>query len=748
MDIRKFFNKRLKTDHVIHAVDNDNQCKDLTEDNVCINFASSSNAEHSVNTSNINVADVGLQADYCSQPSTSAHTTSSTPNIKGNTNDSFDIGNCFDNIPTNNYVIYSMLTNPWKPDSSYNFKDDVIAGKRPFLREWYNTYPWLAYSRSGKGALCKSCVLFKPRVSHGSYQSGFITRPFNNYKKFHEYAKSHALSQWHREAVEKSSNFLSVMDGEKQSVDVLVNEGLAHQIESNRNKLKPIVSSIIFCATHDLPLRGKQDTHAVFNDLLRFREESGDVTLADHLKHGPKNASYISHRVQNVLIETSANVLRNELIGKINSNEIFSILADETMDISGVEQLSLGVRYFDTSDKCIKEDFLGFTPLQDGLGAENVASAIISTLTSWGLNLNNVVGQGYDGCSTMAGHITGVHKRINEKFPMALYFHCSSHKLNLVVNDLNRLPQVRNTVGTVKEVIKFFRENGQRRAVIGTLQKLCETRWTEKYKAIRKFNEQFVDIAQALENLSMEGNKDTRQKAFQLHCAVTTTSFLICMQVIAVYSSKLEIVTQMLQSPSVDLLKVSTHIQRLAEIFKSDRTNSVEEFAKKMLTIEQNAAALCVTLTKPRVIGGTQIHRSNQPSETLNDYFRVSVFLPYLDSLVQSLSDRFSEKNQPAFEIFNMHPKVMKALPKEKYESSVVKIAEMYGKLLDNFKDESVLWYDLWANTPADYKDLEKMHLIDVLQHEHVYFLPSVAKALKIALCLPPTTCTIERSFR
>jgi hypothetical protein len=130
MDIRKFFNKRLKTDHVIHAVDNDNQCKDLTEDNVCINF-----------------------------------NTSSTPNIKGNTNDSFDIGNCLDNIPTNNYVIYSMLTNPWKPDSSYNFKDDVIAGKRPFLREWYNTYPWLAYSRSGKGALCKSCVLFKPAHS-------------------------------------------------------------------------------------------------------------------------------------------------------------------------------------------------------------------------------------------------------------------------------------------------------------------------------------------------------------------------------------------------------------------------------------------------------------------------------------------------------------------------------------------------------------------------------------------------------
>ncbi len=136
------------------------------------------------------------------------------------------------------------------------------------------------------------------------------------------------------------------------------------------------------------------------------------------------------------------------------------------------------------------------------------------------------------------------------------------------------------------------------------------------------------------------------------------------MQIIAVYLSKLEIVTQMLQGPSVDLLRVSTHIQRLIDIFKTDRLNSVEEIGKTMTTVEQHAAALGVTLTKPRIINGKQVHRSNQPSETLSDYFRVSFFLPYLDSLVVSLSERFSEKNRPAFEIFNLQPKVMKTMSK------------------------------------------------------------------------------------
>lgn len=39
----------------------------------------------------------------------------------------------------------------------------------------------------------------------------------------------------------------------------------------------------------------------------------------------------------------------------------FSLMADETADISGKEQMSLGVRYFDTSTMSIKEEFLGFT---------------------------------------------------------------------------------------------------------------------------------------------------------------------------------------------------------------------------------------------------------------------------------------------------------------------------------------------------------------------------------------------------
>ena len=35
------------------------------------------------------------------------------------------------------------------------------------------------------------------------------------------------------------------------------------------------------------------------------------------------------------------------------------------------------------------------------MDAQTIADKIISSVTSWGLNMNNLVGQGYDGAVTM-----------------------------------------------------------------------------------------------------------------------------------------------------------------------------------------------------------------------------------------------------------------------------------------------------------------------------------------------------------
>ena len=90
-----------------------------------------------------------------------------------------------------------------------------------------------------------------------------------------------------------------------------------------------------------------------------------------------------------------------------------------------------------------------------------------------------IIGQGYDGCATMA-----VSKLIRDKYNKALFFHCSNHRLNLVINDLNKIMIIPNTTGTIKDIIRFFRESTLRRKLIPNIPLFCETRLSSKYKSI------------------------------------------------------------------------------------------------------------------------------------------------------------------------------------------------------------------------------------------------------------------------
>jgi len=61
-------------------------------------------------------------------------------------------------------------------------------------------------------------------------------------------------SEWHRDSVSQSTDFLKIMSNKEESVIDQLNTAQHSQIEQNRKKLVSILSSIIFCETHDLVL--------------------------------------------------------------------------------------------------------------------------------------------------------------------------------------------------------------------------------------------------------------------------------------------------------------------------------------------------------------------------------------------------------------------------------------------------------------------------------------------------------------
>ena len=101
---------------------------------------------------------------------------------------------------------------------------------------------------------------------------------------------------------------------------------------------------------------------------------------------------------------------------------------------SGTESFQSSDEEFQESSLVqIKEHFLGLVPLTETTG-ESMSHVLINQLQSLSLSIEDLRGQGYDNGSNMKGKEIGLQKNILA-FYCAFYVPCSSHTLNLVVND-------------------------------------------------------------------------------------------------------------------------------------------------------------------------------------------------------------------------------------------------------------------------------------------------------------------------
>lgn len=213
---------------------------------------------------------------------------------------------------------------------------------------------------------------------------------------------------------------------------------------------------MLLCGRQGLALSGHRDYGRIsfedepdgndgnFRTLLRFRGKTDDV-LKMALNEGGGNCQYTSPTIQNEIIEVCQQLILHSLVKKINKCSCFSVLADETTDIANIEQLSLCVRYID--EGIVQETFLEFVPVLDVTG-KGIATSIIESLKSAGIDITKMRGQGFDGAASMSGKFNGVQAHIRDIVPSALYVHCAAHSLNLVVSNACDLPSIRNCMGT------------------------------------------------------------------------------------------------------------------------------------------------------------------------------------------------------------------------------------------------------------------------------------------------------------
>ena len=259
-----------------------------------------------------------------------------------------------------------------------------------------------------------------------------------------------------------------------------------------------------------------------FRALISYTVEAGDEQLGEHLKKAPKNASYVSKTTQNEILSLSTDLIKERIVFMAKEASYYSIIADETTDRVKRELITIALRFahddgsklqihempfvvFDLLEaiKEIKEEEARNADVEVSetqndkaieeikMSGENFGKVILREISRIGLDPSFCVGQGYDGASAMSSERIGAAANVKKVAPLADYFHCASHCLNLPASKTLKVLALSCCLDTVKRVVAFFQSANRDKVLLDSIAlenddkrkrkliKLCTTRFIE-----------------------------------------------------------------------------------------------------------------------------------------------------------------------------------------------------------------------------------------------------------------------------
>jgi hypothetical protein len=215
----------------------------------------------------------------------------------------------------------------------------------------------------------------------------------------------------------------------------------------------------------------------------------------------------------------------------------------------------------------LREEFLWFVRAAETTG-ETLVDLFISTLEQYGISIENMRTQGYDGAANMSGIHRGVQARIKEIDPTANYVHCKAHVLNLAIVHASQDASVRTMMATIQEMAFSFHYSAKKLGKLQDeldknqnvkdkldgktkVQTLCETRWFNRTDALTNFKSAFPVIVSSLEYLQSKGDD---KSGVQLS-AILRFDFILPLVIVNHILQAVVPLTAMLQCVSCDLLE-------------------------------------------------------------------------------------------------------------------------------------------------------------------------------------------------
>ncbi|KYN15665.1 hypothetical protein ALC57_12168 [Trachymyrmex cornetzi] len=172
-----------------------------------------------------------------------------------------------------------------------------------------------------------------------------------------------------------------------------------------------------------------------------------------------------------IILKVISPAILKEIIEDIGE-EPFSIILDESTDVSVVKYMAYCVRYFNKRLNIFVVDFLGFSEIYEAT-AENFYEYFKAFMSEVGLNYENMIGLGTNGASSLCGKNYSLYTLLKQEIPHLQLIQCVCHSLNLCAsNASDELPCTVEYL--LRETRKWFSHNSLRQMRYSKIDKIYQ----------------------------------------------------------------------------------------------------------------------------------------------------------------------------------------------------------------------------------------------------------------------------------
>jgi len=248
-----------------------------------------------------------------------------------------------------------------------------------------------------------------------------------------------------------------------------------------------------------------------------------------------------------------------------------------------------------------------------------------------------------------------------------------------------------------------------------------------------------------LEIISEWPDKDSSSGANQLLNSVKQPQFLISLHVAAkVFAVSLGL-CRSLQKENLDLAEAINLADDVLRVIGDMRSNADTVFGDLFASVSQLAADIDVELVQPRLTK-RQINRCNVVAESDEAYFRIAIFVPFIESFCGHLTDRLLMHRNVLSDFMCLLPCNGSTAPNSGQATAMKRLCENYAVDLEYGCDVAVAEQQVWYRQLASMQQSPR-NAAEAYELCCEDAFPCIKKLLQIMTTLPVTTCSSERSF-